>query len=76
MVGKRDWFAETYPWMPAADANGHKLGEGKISLSFVACRGCPAATDGRGHHVAYCSVIPCDAPPALPDDCAGVRAQH
>ncbi len=60
------WWARAYPWIPAVDERGHPLGPGAVNLSFIACLGCPATTDERGHPVARCRVIGCDAPPIFP----------
>src|SRR5262245_42446384 len=89
----RWWQAETGPaerparrdpvldpdwaWIPEADANGHPLGPGAVSFSFVMCQGCPATLDGRGHFVVGCRVIGCDAPPIPPPEHLGpVQHRH
>jgi len=63
-------FRKVYPWIPEHDQAGHQLGPGLVSFSFSSCS-CPAATDGRGHHVAYCRVNGCRAAPARPPGCPG-----
>jgi hypothetical protein len=49
-------------WIPRTCANGHPLGAGQTNLVYVTCLRCPASKDDRGHHVAKCRVIGCDAP--------------
>lgn len=66
-----DWYHETYPWIPDRDTNGHKLGPGLSTQSMVACKPCPATTDGRGHHVTFCGVIGCHAAEVRPPGCTG-----
>lgn len=51
-----DWWAD---WIPKTCGNGHELVIGTAQTSFVACTGCPATTDGRGHEVLHCLVEHC-----------------
>lgn len=53
-----DWFKRLHPYLPERCPNGHELGPGKVSTSFVPCD-CDAVTDGRGHHIVHCRVIGC-----------------
>lgn len=66
-----DWFRLEHPNMPDHDDAGHELGPGLISLSFASCKACPATTDGRGHHVAFCRVNGCQAAEIRPPGCTG-----
>jgi hypothetical protein len=60
-------------WLPSTCENGHPLGPALVSLSFKSCPGCPATTDGRGHHVYYCRVNGCRSAPAYPPEHVGPR---
>ncbi len=74
MVAKRfwpEWFVKEWPEMPERCAQGHELGPGRVSVSFVSCKPCPATTDGRGHHIAFCGVIGCEASEFRPVGCSG-----
>ena len=64
---------EDLSWIPATCPNGHELGAGKTSLSWVFCT-CrqPAAA---GHHIAYCRVNGCHVP-TLPPGCPGLQNQR
>lgn len=57
-------------WEGRTCGNGHPLGRvgatATVSLSYITCPGCPANTDDRGHHVAYCRTDGC-MKPAYPD---------
>jgi len=69
------WFEDAYPWVPAACANGHPLGPGRVNLTFVVCD-CPAVADGRGHQTVRCRTVGCHAPAIRPPGCTGVRDQR
>jgi hypothetical protein len=58
-IGRPDWIEW---WLPVTCANGHPLGKATINPSFVPCPGCPATTDGRGHHIYRCRTTGCGAP--------------
>mgnify|MGYP001270247116 CR=1 FL=1 len=53
-MAKPDWWPT---WLPERCGNGHELGPGKVSLSWVSCR-CAEAALG-GHHLTYCRVDGC-----------------
>lgn len=59
------WFEREYPWIPAADEAGHRLGPGLVNLTFMSCDW-PAVTDGRGHQSVKCRVDGCKAPTIYP----------
>jgi len=65
---------EDLDWIPATCPNGHELGPGRLSLSWVSCD-CPRAQLSRGHHVVYCRTLGCHAR-TLPPGCTGVKDQR
>lgn len=71
---QRDDAGEDLSWIPGTCANGHELGPGKLSLSWVWCTCKQPASNG--HHVAYCRVDGCGAEPRRPPGCSSVRDQR
>lgn len=50
MANLPDWWPT---WLPEACPDGHVLGPGRVSRSWVGCE-CPGASGG-GHEVIYCA---------------------
>lgn len=64
---------EDLGWIHGTCANGHPLGPGTMSLSWVNCS-CRPGQDG--HHTVFCRHVGCRAGPRLPPGCPGPRPQR
>lgn len=68
-------MGEDLTWIPAACPNGHELGPGRLSLSWVWCDCQRARAGANGHHNVYCRIDGCHEGTA-PPGCTGPKDQR